>query len=84
MVLANQTSCYHIKSSINKKGGARMKRLIYEYYVWKNTFYCFWKNRKVLKEKLNIKLPILHAFLSLIWRYPYAIYRRIKWKIKKF
>ncbi|GIW67073.1 MAG: hypothetical protein KatS3mg095_0971 [Candidatus Parcubacteria bacterium] len=85
MVLTNKTSCYHIKSGINKKGGARMKRLIYEYYVWKNTFYCFWKNRKVLKEKLNIKFPILHAFLSLIWRYPYAIYRRIKWRIiKKF
>ncbi len=83
MVLTNKTSCYHIKSNINKSGGARMKRLIYEYYVWKNTFYCFSKNRKVLKEKLNIKLPILHAFLSLIWRYPYAIYRRIKWKITK-
>ncbi|MEM2772496.1 MAG: glycosyltransferase family 2 protein [Candidatus Aenigmatarchaeota archaeon] len=87
MVLTNKTSCFHIKDSINKKGGARMKRLIYEYYVWKNTFYCFYKNSRILRKKLNIKFPLLHAFLSLILRYPYALYRRIIWKIhqrKKF
>lgn len=83
MVLTNKTNCYHLKSNINKRGGARMKRFVYEYYVWKNTFYCFWKNRKILKNKLNIKLPILYAFLSLIFRYPYAIYRRLIWKIQK-
>lgn len=83
MALTNKTSCFHIKSSINKRGGARMKRLIYEYYVWKNTLYCFYKNRKIFKNKLNIKFPIFHAFLSLVSRYPYAIYRRILWKIQR-
>jgi len=86
MVLTNKTSCYHIKSNINKKGGARLQRLVYEYFVWKNTLYCFYKNRKVLKEKIGIKFPILHALISLIFRYPNAIYRRLIWKVlrKKF
>ena len=83
MALTNKTSCFHIKSSINIRGGARMKRLIYEYYVWRNTLYCFYKNRKILKNKLNIKFPIFHAFLSLVFRYPYAIFRRILWKIQR-
>jgi len=78
MVLTNKTSCYHFKGKINKKGGARLKRLNYEYYVWKNTFYCFSKNKKVLKEKLGIKFPKAYAFLSLICRYPYALYKRLK------
>ena len=83
MVLTNKTACYHLKSNINKRGGSRINRVVYEYYVWKNTLYCFKKNSKVLKEKLNIKYPVLHAILSLICRYPYAIYRRIIWKIKR-
>lgn len=83
MILTNKTFCFHIKSSINKKGGARKKRFIYEYYVWKNTIYCFLKNKEVLKNKLNIKFPLIYAFFALIFRYPYAIYRRIIWKIQK-
>jgi glycosyltransferase involved in cell wall biosynthesis len=83
MVLTNQTSCYHIKSNTNKRGGARMKRLIYEYYVWKNTVYCFYKNRKIFKDKLGIKFPLLYSLLSLIFRYPNAFYRRLIWKIQR-
>jgi len=83
MVLTNKTSCYHIKSNINRKGGARLQGLVYEYYVWKNTLYCFYKNRKILKEKIGIKSPILYALISLIFRYPNAIYRRLIWKFQR-
>lgn len=83
MVLTNKTSCFHLKDNINKEGGARMNKFIYEYYVWKNTFYCFFKNRQILKNKLRIRFPLLYAFLSLIWRYPYAVYRRTIWKVQK-
>lgn len=83
MILIPDTICYHLKSSENKKGGARMQRLKYEYYVWKNTLYCFLKNKKIFKKYFNIKFPFLYAWLILFARYPYAIFRRIIWKIKK-
>jgi len=83
MVLIPDTICYHLKSSENKKGGARMQRFKYEYYVWKNTLYCFLKNKKIFRKHFNIKFPFLYAWLMLFARYPYAIFRRIIWKIKK-
>jgi len=83
MGLIPDTICYHLKSSENKKGGARMQRLKYEYYVWKNTLHCFLKNKKIFKKYFNIKFPFLYACLILFARYPYAIFRRIIWKIKK-
>ena len=83
MVLIPDTICYHLKSSENKKGGARMQRLKYEYYVWKNTLYCFLKNKKIFKKYFNIKFPFLYVWIILFARYPYAIFRRIIWKIKK-
>jgi glycosyltransferase involved in cell wall biosynthesis len=83
MVLIPDTVCYHLKSSENKKGGARMQRLKYEYYVWKNTLYCFLKNKEIFKKHFNIRFLFLYALLILFARYPYAIFRRIIWKTKK-
>jgi len=83
MVLIPDTICYHLKSRENKKGGARMQRFKYEYYVWKNTLYCFLKNKNIFKRHFNIKFPFLYALLILFARYPYAIFRRIIWKIRK-
>jgi glycosyltransferase involved in cell wall biosynthesis len=82
MVLIPDTVCYHLKSSENKKGGARMQRLKYEYYVWKNTLYCFLKNKEIFKKHFNIRFLFLYALLILFARYPYAIFRRIIWKTK--
>ena len=83
MVLIPDTICYHLKSSENKKGGARMQRLKYEYYVWKNTLHCFLKNKEIFKKHFNIRFLFLYALLILFARYPYAIFRRIIWKTKK-
>ena len=83
MVLIPDTICYHLKSRENKKGGARMQRLKYEYYVWKNTLYCFLKNKKIFRKHFNIRFLFLYTLLMLFARYPYAIFRRIIWKIKK-
>jgi glycosyltransferase involved in cell wall biosynthesis len=83
MVLIPDTVCYHLKSYENKKGGARMQRLKYEYYVWKNTLYCFLKNKEIFKKHFNIRFLFLYALLILFARYPYAIFRRIIWKTKK-
>ncbi len=83
IVLTNKTACYHLKDKINTVGGARMERYKYEYWVWKNTIHCFSKNKKVLKEKYGFSNPLIFAIFSLIYRYPYAIYRRLIWKIKK-
>jgi glycosyltransferase involved in cell wall biosynthesis len=83
MVLVPDVVCYHLKSKDNRTGGARTYRLIYEYYVWKNTIYCFRKNNKILSKHFNIKFPLLFAIIALFFRYPYALYRRLSWKLKK-
>ena len=84
MVLVPDVVCYHLKSKDNRTGGARTNRLIYEYYVWKNTIYCFRKNNKILSKHFNIKLPLLFSIIALFFRYPYALYRRLSWKLKNF
>ncbi len=84
MYLLPDVYCFHLKGAkTNSSGGARMKRLIYEYYVWRNTFICFWKNRKILRIYWHIYTPVFYAFVCLVARYFYGFKRRIVWLINK-
>jgi len=72
------TLSYHLKNtSVNKAGGSRKKRLIYEYQVWKNTMHLFLKNRRIFETKFGVKHIRWFAFRCLCARYTYAIGRRI-------
>lgn len=78
--LIPDTLSYHFKNfSVNKKGGARKKRLIYEWQVWKNTIRCFWKNREIMKKEFNIINMPFFILICLLARYTNAFRRRIKW-----
>lgn len=80
MIATPNAICFHLKSPRKKDSGSQIQRLKYEYYVWVNTFKCFWKNRLVIKNNFNIKFPLIHALLSLTFRYFNAIRRRLNEK----
>ncbi len=80
MVATGQTACFHLKSSRKKGSGSQIKRIKYEYYVWKNTIKCFKKNSDVFRSKFNMRIPVLYGITGLFARYPYALWKRIKRK----
>lgn len=74
------TICFHLKNTPeNSSGGARMPRFVYEYYVWKNTFYCFFKHRHLFRNEFHIKHIFWYTLTCLLARYHYAIGRRLFW-----
>ncbi len=77
--LVPDTLSYHLKNtSVNKRGGSRRSRIVYEYEVWRNTIRCFWKNRRIFKKEFGVKNVFFFAIRSLCARYTYAAQRRLK------
>ena len=76
--LIPETLSYHLKNTnVNKKGGSRKKRLVYEYQVWRNTFRCFIKNKNIFYNHFSVKNIYFFTLASLFTRYAYAIKRRL-------
>lgn len=78
--LIPDTLSYHLKNTqVNKSGGSRKKRFVYEYQVWKNTIHMFWKNRNILRKEFGVRNIIWFTIRCLVARYTYALQRRIGW-----
>lgn len=79
--LIPDTLSYHLKNTnVNKKGGSRKQRTVYELQVWYNTIRCFVKNKKIFKKTFNVNNIYLFTFASLLSRYTYFIRKRLNWK----
>jgi glycosyltransferase involved in cell wall biosynthesis len=80
--LIPDTLSYHLKNTnVNKSGGSRKNRFVYEMQVWRNTFRCFVKNRNIFKKEFGVKNIYLFTTLSLISRYVYGFKRRLGWSV---
>lgn len=79
--LIPDTLSYHLKNTnLNKSGGARKNRFVYEFQVWVNNFRFFIKNKNIFYKKYNVKNIYLFALSTVIFRYTYFIKRRLDWK----
>ena len=71
------TLSYHLKKMlVNKTGGSRRPRLVFEYLVWRNTIRLFLKDRTIFKKEFGVKNIYWFALRCLIARYFYAFGRR--------
>lgn len=78
--LVPDTWSFHLKgTAVNVRGGSRRRRLVYEFQVWRNTFRCFWKNRRIFRKEFGVRHILLYALRCLLARYGYAAKRRIGW-----
>jgi glycosyltransferase involved in cell wall biosynthesis len=76
--LVPDTLSYHLKNTdVNKSGGSRKNRFVYELQVWRNTFRCFVKNKDIFKKEFKVKNIYLFTLMSLLARYGYALKRRL-------
>lgn len=79
--LIPDTLSYHLKNTnLNKAGGARKNRFVYEFQVWLNNCHFFIKNKNIFYKKYNVKNIYLFTIYTLVARYIYFIKRRLDWK----
>lgn len=75
--LIPDTLSFHLKNTpVNTTGGARKRWFAHECHVWENTAKLFLRNKKILKEKLDIKNMYIFFIRCMIGRYTYALKRR--------
>ncbi len=73
------TSCYHIRGSMSKKGGQRTNRLLVEFWAMYNTWYMLKKHRDILSTDLKLRYgPLLTTFLYMLHREYYYLLRFAK------
>jgi len=75
------TSCYHLRGVLSKKGGQRKNRLLAEFWAIYNTWYMTKKHRDILSTDLGLRYgPLLTTFSYMLHREYYYLLRLAKRK----
>jgi len=63
------TSCYHIRGVMSKKGGQRANRVLVEFWAMYNTWYMLKKHWDILSADLRLRHgPLFNTFLYMLHR----------------
>lgn len=81
LYLCSDAICFHLRDGEKRKGGARSvsriaNKLIYEYWVWKNNYRFFNKNKEIFKSYYRVKNIKMFWLKNMLARYIYGFYRR--------
>lgn len=73
------TSCYHLRGAMSKKGGQRTNRLATEFWAVYNTWYMLRKHWNLLSSDFNLKYgPLFNTLLYFSHRECYYLSRLLK------